>query len=144
MHPIHNLPHYFRKIHFDIIFPSTWRSAERSPASRFSDQKHCQHHDSMCRLQSQIPFWLSIRVCLLFCSVYLSPVRLDAKHMPRSTWWSCNSWWRHNAVLTSFDQIFNLDAQCHSLLNDIFLASFHSSGIKHWEDSSSLQGAVIG
>jgi hypothetical protein len=38
MNPVHDFPPYFRKIHSNIILPSTPRSSEWSPPFRFSDQ----------------------------------------------------------------------------------------------------------
>jgi hypothetical protein len=58
MHPVHNFPPYFLKIHSNIIFPSTPRSSESSRPLRFYNQNSvCISHPShtCCMTHSSLP-----------------------------------------------------------------------------------------
>jgi len=53
MYPVHNFPHYFSKIYYNIIFPSMTMFSEWSPPFRFLDENtacisHLTHAGYMC------------------------------------------------------------------------------------------------
>jgi len=80
MNPVHALPLYFRKIHYNIILPPIPRSSKWSPPFRFSDQKSSSHSCYMPRASH--PPWHAEEHTLGNSSLYnfLQPFLLMLSH----------------------------------------------------------------
>jgi len=71
MNPVQNLPPYFSKIYYNIIFPSMSRSSTLSLPFRFPDNFLCISHFS-------------------YACYKLRPSHLPLSGHPKSIWWSTN------------------------------------------------------